>query len=348
MNSDKLLRVGVPMLGLCFFAVFQTGCRSQVLDERQAVPPAEREIVQKEDAFDDDLSKNPAPAADKKIEDKSVKDTAPANKDFVYPKFEDTEHKPIYSAPKKAAKTKTVAPGATYVVVRGDSLSKIAARHRVKTIDLAKANDLQLTSVIRVGQKLRIPGGKTAVAGSESKTASSASTATVRSGLYTVRKGDSIARIAKRLKIKRADLMAENNLNEQSVLQIGQTLKLPGAKVVNEESVVVEKTDAAPVASADSAAPSEQKSASEEDDIVKEIDGDSAASTSAAAAVAKTAADETAKVVSDATPVEVRSDISVDEFCKRYKVSKEDIFRLNSDIQADTAVIKAGTVVSLP
>lgn len=364
MNSVKLLRVGMPVLGLCVFAALQSGCRSEVLGDRPSVPVAEREPAANDNNFNDDsLNADDAFAAPKKD---AAKKAASANgknakdsKSFVYPRFEDTENKPIYSAPKKAAKAKPAAPGSLYTVVRGDSLGKIAARHRVKTIDLAKENDLQLTSVIRVGQKLRIPGGKAAVKSADksvAKTAAKSADSNVRSGLYTVRKGDSIARIAKRLKVKRADLMAANNLNEQSILRIGQTLKLPGAQVVNDESVVVDNSSSAAEkndsAAAETAA--ETKATSAEDDIVKEIDGeaaagsnnaaDSAASTTAAAA----AGAAVQKDVSNVTSVEVLNDITIDNFCKRYGVSKEDVFRLNSDIKDGVTVIKAGTVVSIP
>ena len=82
MNSSKLLRVGVPALGLCVFALFQTGCRPEVLKNRGAVPPAERENFQ--DAEDDnknfkdddsfDAFDAPKKAADKKVDDKNTVD----------------------------------------------------------------------------------------------------------------------------------------------------------------------------------------------------------------------------------------------------------------------------------
>ena len=241
MNSNKMLRIGMPVLGLCVFSVFISGCRSVVLADRQSVPPAERELAANEEESN---ASAPAPAAVEKDSAKAV-----ASKDseakFVYPRFEDTDHTPIYSAPAKTKKSSTATAASdtasTYIVRRGDSLSKIASRHHVRTIDLAKANNLQLTSVIRVGQKLTIPGGK-AVAEKRTEKSSVASEekSASRSGLYVVRRGDSISRIAKRCKVKRADLMAVNNINENTVLRIGQTLKLPGAQVVNETSVIVD------------------------------------------------------------------------------------------------------------
>lgn len=59
------------------------------------------------------------------------------------------------------AKKRTVAKleknDGTYVVRKGDSFSRIAARHHVKTADLAAANNMTLDQTLRVGQKLVIP-----------------------------------------------------------------------------------------------------------------------------------------------------------------------------------------------
>ncbi len=53
------------------------------------------------------------------------------------------------------------AGGTTYVVKKGDSLSRIAQRHGVKTKTLAAANNLKNLNAIRIGQKLVIPGSAT-------------------------------------------------------------------------------------------------------------------------------------------------------------------------------------------
>ena len=51
------------------------------------------------------------------------------------------------------------APGRTYTVRRGDTLSAIAVRHGVSVWALAQANSIRNTSFIYVGQVLRIPSG---------------------------------------------------------------------------------------------------------------------------------------------------------------------------------------------
>lgn len=358
MNSSKLLRVGVPVLGLCVITVLGSGCRSEVLSERPSVPPAERELIDNQADFNNTAASDfdSAPAA-KTAKKAAVKG---GSGKFVYPRFEDTDHTPIYSAPKGKKSSAAVGAGSVYTVRRGDSLSKIAARHRVRTIDLAKANNLQLTSVIRIGQKLTIPGGKAVVSAKKTARKSAAvekKTSAPRSGLYVVRRGDSISRIAKRCKVKRADLMAANNINENTILRIGQTLKLPGAQVVNEASVIVDQTPAPAAEPAEKPAESAAVKSTETDeaDALKELEGavsasdKSAASTTAAAATAAAEVAPAEKApAADTAAIVIQQDINIDAFCKAHNVSKADLIRLNAKITESTAVLQKNEVVILP
>jgi LysM repeat protein len=67
-------------------------------------------------------------------------------------------------------RTTTTAAPQTYTVVKGDSLSKIAARFGVKTADLAAFNGIANPDDIKIGQVLKIPApgaaGSTTVAAS--------------------------------------------------------------------------------------------------------------------------------------------------------------------------------------
>ena len=76
---------------------------------------------------------------------------------------------PAHKAGKKALAKKAGAAAAgagEYVVKAGDSLSKIAAAHGVKTKALREANNLTGDKLV-IGQKLTIPGGKAAPAGEQ-------------------------------------------------------------------------------------------------------------------------------------------------------------------------------------
>lgn len=89
-------------------------------------------------------------------------DVAPVAAPVAFPALQP----PVQPAPVKTA----VAAENVYVVKPGDSLSKIAAAHGVKTKDLMAANNVVDANKIRAGQKLVIPGAKKA-AKSEDKAA---------------------------------------------------------------------------------------------------------------------------------------------------------------------------------
>ena len=121
----------------------------------------------------------------------------------------------------------------------GDSLSRIAAAHGVKTADLLAANP-KITSPdkIQVGQVLNLPAGAKANAApattkattKDSQPASGkgvAREAIPEDGKYTVRSGDSLWLIARRFGVKSADLTLWNNLSSDR-LQVGQVLTLKG------------------------------------------------------------------------------------------------------------------------
>ncbi|NTV38937.1 MAG: LysM peptidoglycan-binding domain-containing protein [Demequinaceae bacterium] len=64
---------------------------------------------------------------------------------------------PVVATP--GTSTAMATPPSTYVVVRGDTLSSIAARRGTSVSAIASANALANPSIIRVGQVLTIPGG---------------------------------------------------------------------------------------------------------------------------------------------------------------------------------------------
>lgn len=60
-----------------------------------------------------------------------------------------------------------------YVVRSGDSISKIAAKFKVKRADLMKANNITSNTVLQIGQKLVIPGKSPSGTAAASRTSSS-------------------------------------------------------------------------------------------------------------------------------------------------------------------------------
>ena len=125
--------------------------------------------------------------------------------------------------------------GGIYVVKSGDYPAKIAKKFGVSVSALLEANKMTMADAkkLQIGQKLTIPArGKKA-----DKKSAGKSEVKVEAGIYIVRAGDVPARIARRLKVKLADLLKANDmtLEDAKKLQIGQKLVVPGKGVQKQE-----------------------------------------------------------------------------------------------------------------
>ena len=115
----------------------------------------------------DSLSKIAAAHGVKAAELKELNQIADVNKirigqKLILPDYaKASKSQPAEKSAAKAAPKASVS-GDAYVVKPGDSLSKIAAAHGVKTKDLMAANGITDANKIRAGQKLAIPGAKAA------------------------------------------------------------------------------------------------------------------------------------------------------------------------------------------
>lgn len=145
-----------------------------------------------------------------------------------------------------------------YRVRSGDSLSTIARKHRTSIATVRRLNNLGNRTLLRVGQKLRVPdrGGSfvsyempaegAIVATAEAttpteqptnlgptvpvnETAPEANTngeAEVTTTVHVVRRGENLTLIAKKYGLSVAELRRLNKLNNRAVLRAGQTLRL--------------------------------------------------------------------------------------------------------------------------
>jgi len=134
-------------------------------------------------------------------------------------------------------------PDTVYTVRRGDTLSTIARRFGVRQSELVALNGLRSRHYLRIGQRLRLPGGE---AGSAASVADLADF----DGRYRVRRGDTLSAIARRFGVDQAELAAANDLRNRHRLQVGQELVVPvGA---NEAVQVAEGPGAAAAGGEDS------------------------------------------------------------------------------------------------
>mgnify|MGYP006288478083 CR=1 FL=1 len=163
---------------------------------------------------------------------------------------------PSRSTDAGSSERKTVSGGNLYVVVSGDTLSEIAARHGITVSSLKQANGLK-SDMIYAGQKLTIPGGGSTSAGSEpvetgaatdddaeesgsdsfrfetddeiSDVSATEMSFSVRTREITVREGDDLTSIASQWAVSAEELKRLNGLDDGG-LTPGQKLKIPLAE----------------------------------------------------------------------------------------------------------------------
>lgn len=286
--------------------MFIVGCQSEtVMDQRRFAPVAEND-----------------PASVVSVEKPAA--TSGDNQKFqaAEPAQTETSYAPMSGVKSSGGISGTAATsggkGGVYVVKSGDTLGKIAKQNGVKLADLMAANNLSEKDAkkLYVGKKLTIPAGGKVVAGakaqakSEKATAETPAAALDKDGFYVVKSGDTPEKIARRNKIKLADLMKANNLTPEAArrLQIGDKLVIPG------------KSSAEAVATASAPAVKEGENAPE---VTPEV---------APVPVENTADSE---VVEDTEGKLVEEEsISIADFCKKYGISEAE-FRLHNRNASD-------------
>ncbi len=132
-----------------------------------------------------------------------------------------------------------LAADTTYKVEKGDTLYSISRKYQITVPELRAANNLSENDVIKVGQKLKIPSADISAAAAlasdkKATTSSNASiSATTKTKDYTVVKGDTMYSISKKHGMTLAEFMALNNLDNSSVIKVGQKLKIADTKSVS-------------------------------------------------------------------------------------------------------------------
>jgi membrane-bound lytic murein transglycosylase D len=130
-------------------------------------------------------------------------------------------------------------PDREHRVRRGDTLSKIAQEYRVSLAALLRVNNMSSRDILRVGQVIRLPVDgamappEATLVRAEPETPAPAPTpalaTTSAEGIYVVRRGDSIERIASRLGVDPQALVAANGIRNRNLIQVGQQLIIPTA-----------------------------------------------------------------------------------------------------------------------
>ena len=115
----------------------------------------------------------------------------------------------------------------TYTVQKGDNLWTIARRSNVPLSELYAANGLDANSILRIGQQLQIPvEGGNAIVNAPSADTYQPSSFNQGSTEYTVKRGDSLSKIANQFDTSVPAIKAANNLSSD-LIRVNDKLVVP-------------------------------------------------------------------------------------------------------------------------
>ena len=113
---------------------------------------------------------------------------------------------------------------ASHVVVRGDTLSRIAWRCRSSVAAIARASGIADPDLIRVGQRLVVPGARTAAA--RPPVAARPAAPAAAAG-YRIRPTDTLYSLARWARVPLPALLAANPGIDPRKIEIGDAVRLP-------------------------------------------------------------------------------------------------------------------------
>ncbi|MGC0142446.1 lytic transglycosylase [Pseudactinotalea sp. Z1732] len=120
----------------------------------------------------------------------------------------------------------------------GETVSHLAARYGTSISSIVSANSLGSNALIRIGQRLTIPGssssgssgsssgGSSSGGSSSGSTGSSSGSGNATATTYTVKSGDTLTSIGRQFNISIGRLVSANNLTG-SMIRVGQRLTIP-------------------------------------------------------------------------------------------------------------------------
>ena len=151
------------------------------------------------------------------VEEVAVEPAAPA-----------TPATPEVAAPAPAAPAPAQQAIEKHLVATGDTLFAIAAQYKVTVAAIRKANPSLRNNTIVCGTYLNIPVSADSDAGRRIAAQQAADAATEAAKLYTIKRGDTLARIARKHKTTVPKLMQLNNITKgnEGKIRVGDTLRI--------------------------------------------------------------------------------------------------------------------------
>ncbi|MSR64642.1 MAG: LysM peptidoglycan-binding domain-containing protein [Verrucomicrobiae bacterium] len=129
---------------------------------------------------------------------------------------------PSTPVPAPAAPVPAAPEVKTYTIKKGDTLGQVAKLEGVSVSDLTSANPGVDPKKLKIGQEIHVPAAGGSAPSATTETGHGAAT----SGTYTVKKGDTLAKVAKAQGTTVAALKKANSLSTDTI-RVGQKLKIP-------------------------------------------------------------------------------------------------------------------------
>jgi LysM repeat protein len=191
------------------------------------VPAQEKDVAEKKKS--EEVKTSTAPS--------ETPPAAPAPQIIVHKEKEDDEDVESSPVDTKPPLSKPITSVKVYKVKRGDSLDKIAKRHNTTIGALLKLNKIKLKESLYVGKNIKVPKQDKEIAEKKkdglvkaSPTVSSSSKPEPVVSTYTVKKGDTVEKIAGKHNTTISALLKLNNMKIKDPLYFGRKLKVPGTE----------------------------------------------------------------------------------------------------------------------
>ena len=225
------------------------GCKNP--NFKRSEPDAEAKVVPANTAGEKVVTPvETTPKAIEEVEKDDVVTSKPEESKVEDPKIDEP----------KVAEPKEVEETTTYIIQRGDTLSKISKKYNIKLQGILAVNpQIKDSSKIRLGQKIKLPGkvdvgAQTVPAGAFATTKKPANEKPAKvfkpyegaTEDYTVKSGDTLGAIAYSRGVNVRQLKKLNNLTSDN-LKIGQKLKVPAKAAKENKAVVVAPVESAAV-----------------------------------------------------------------------------------------------------
>ena len=137
-----------------------------------------------------------------------------------------------------ASKEITVA----YRVKRGDTLEKIAKRHDTTIASLLKLNDIKVDDPLYVNKRLKVPatgtGENNGIKVKKTDSSIAAPLQTPETSFYTVRRGDSLDKIARKHGTTVSTIVKLNDIKQTAPLYVNKRLKVPSEKTAENRTAI--------------------------------------------------------------------------------------------------------------